>query len=854
MNQFDLATGTLQRAIGVGGVDVENWYLRLAEIYSAHGDADLALANVESAKKIDSSDLPLRVQAEALREAARFDDSIAVWQQALKLHKDCESYWGLGVTYESQMRYAEAIPMLQQAVSMGGDCSGAAEELVRALAYDGRETEAVANLEKLFDTDPKPDIDYWILADAYGVLGKPERAPLRARPRSWWQHLCRQPGGRGVGATLGVAQDVLEINPSSGTVTVFIKDSGTPTGNGFSSYPGPEAKYLQFIQNCTGATNAFVEVCKSSSITDPVTGDFTFTSPGFTGLPNSSVTVPVGACSPPIPVSATAPSSTITITETAQPNVGVNAITATGYDPVSLQNENRLDPSNPPSLANGTASVVVVPGDVSTQTIVDFTNFAVPHGVLEVCKYAAQGTSVSGVFQFTVSGSVYSSASNALSVPVGACSGPVLVHAGAVTVTELPTAGSQLVEVQTNPLDSLASVNVPGGSAVVTVLAGDVSTETVVSFTNSPAAAQLKICKIGSTGVATGQYFNITANGVTYPVPAGPASQGGSCVFAGTFPVGVQVMLTETPSPTAAYKLINITVNPPEANSTAPDLANGTVTVTTSPSFTEVTFTNIAPTTVNTGQLKICKIAGAQSLAGLMFEFNVVVAGSNQTYPSVFVPAGPGPGGYCVVDASTFPISTAVTVTEASLPGTTVTSIAVTPTVGGPCAPASPNCEVVTISSGITEVDFTNNTTSTTPGPIITTSLPTGLLSTAYAGTAVATGGRPPYSWTATGLPPGLSINPSTGAISGTPTTVVTTTVTFTVTDSSTPSLVARASSTLTIIAPLTITTTSLSNGVAGTPYSQTLTAIGGTAPYTWQLTAGTLPAGLTLNPSLHAA
>jgi hypothetical protein len=44
----------------------------------------------------------------------------------------------------------------------------------------------------------------------------------------------------------------------------------------------------------------------------------------------------------------------------------------------------------------------------------------------------------------------------------------------------------------------------------------------------------------------------------------------------------------------------------------------------------------------------------------------------------------------------------------------------------------------------------------------------------------------------------------------------------------------------------LNIDTTSLPGGTVGVPYSQTLTASGGTSPYTWSLASGTLPAGLT--------
>jgi len=52
--------------------------------------------------------------------------------------------------------------------------------------------------------------------------------------------------------------------------------------------------------------------------------------------------------------------------------------------------------------------------------------------------------------------------------------------------------------------------------------------------------------------------------------------------------------------------------------------------------------------------------------------------------------------------------------------------------------------------------------------------------------TLTATGGTPPYTWSATGLPPGLSIS-SGGVISGTPTTAGTYSVTATATDSASP-------------------------------------------------------------------
>ena len=56
------------------------------------------------------------------------------------------------------------------------------------------------------------------------------------------------------------------------------------------------------------------------------------------------------------------------------------------------------------------------------------------------------------------------------------------------------------------------------------------------------------------------------------------------------------------------------------------------------------------------------------------------------------------------------------------------------------------------------------------------------------------------------------------------------------------------------VAAGLAITTTSLPDGVVGSPYPNTaLAASGGTTPYSWQITAGTLPAGLNLNTSTGA-
>jgi len=53
--------------------------------------------------------------------------------------------------------------------------------------------------------------------------------------------------------------------------------------------------------------------------------------------------------------------------------------------------------------------------------------------------------------------------------------------------------------------------------------------------------------------------------------------------------------------------------------------------------------------------------------------------------------------------------------------------------------------------------------------------------------TFTAIGGVPPYTWSASGLPAGLDVDPSSGQITGTPTTAGSYTFTITVTDAASP-------------------------------------------------------------------
>jgi hypothetical protein len=139
--------------------------------------------------------------------------------------------------------------------------------------------------------------------------------------------------------------------------------------------------------------------------------------------------------------------------------------------------------------------------------------------------------------------------------------------------------------------------------------------------------------------------------------------------------------------------------------------------------------------------------------------------------------------------------------------------------------------------------------------PVITLSpatLASGIVGTAYSRTITGAGGTGPYVFTITAgtLPSGLTLT-TAGVLSGTPTTAGTSPVTIRGTDAN--GCFASVVYSI-VIAPaavcpvITLSPATLPNGMVGTPYTQPITASGGTAPYTFAVTTGTLPAGLTLS------
>jgi hypothetical protein len=154
-------------------------------------------------------------------------------------------------------------------------------------------------------------------------------------------------------------------------------------------------------------------------------------------------------------------------------------------------------------------------------------------------------------------------------------------------------------------------------------------------------------------------------------------------------------------------------------------------------------------------------------------------------------------------------------------------------------------------------------TIAVAPSSGLPTVLPAGVVGSVYGTQTIsASGGHGPYTFAVTigVLPGGLGLTnqqPSSEDISGTPTTPGIFVFTITATDTFTGCTGSQQYTLQIPSAPscpaISLSPTALPVAVLGTPYSQTITAAAipnNTRSYTFSVSSGALPAGLTINPT----
>ncbi|MBI1686132.1 putative Ig domain-containing protein [Caulobacter hibisci] len=223
--------------------------------------------------------------------------------------------------------------------------------------------------------------------------------------------------------------------------------------------------------------------------------------------------------------------------------------------------------------------------------------------------------------------------------------------------------------------------------------------------------------------------------------------------------------------------------------------------------------------------------AGALPTATAFVAYNQAFTASGGAAPRTFgVTAGALPAGLTLSPAGVLSGSATVTGTF---------NFTITPSDGS----AAPGPYVGTPSAYSLVVGAPSMTLS--PATV-----PNGTATVPYTATFTAAGGASPYSYAVTGgaLPSGLTLS-TAGVISGSAAQSATGNFNFTVTATDANGFTVAGAYGLSI-AQVTLVTSSPPSGVAGQAYSQVLSTSGGTGPYTYALTTGALPAGLTLGGS----
>jgi titin len=518
----------------------------------------------------------------------------------------------------------------------------------------------------------------------------------------------------------------------------------------------------------------------------------------------------------------------------------------TYYISIQAGNAAGLSPRSSPRVA---VTPSVDPGAVSAVTAVAGDSQA-------SVSWTAGSTGESAITNYTVwysSGGAYTQFTHAAST------------ATAATVTGLTNGTAYTFEVYavnaqgTGPASSPSNSVTPTGPSITSSPLAD--GEVGVAYDATPAVSGGTAPYTWSLSAGTlpaGLTLNTSTGAVTgTPSASGPASftlevtdaVGGSATQAESFDVSAAITFTSPALPAGEVGV---------AYDFTPAVIGGTGLFTWSVAdgslhagLTLDTSTGTVMGTPMAAGLASFDLVATDTLSGAVAQAESVTIAADPSITSPVLAGGEVGVGYDaspVVSGGTGPFTWSVT--DGSLP-TGLTLDTATGEITGTASTSGPSTFTLVVTDADGQQSTQAESVTITDDPSITSPvLAGGEVGVSYDATPSATSGTGSYAWTVTdgSLPDGLALDPTSGEVSGTPIASGTATFTLVVTD--TDGQQATQGESVTIAADPSITSPVLGGGEVGAPYVATPVVTYGTGPFTWTVTGGSLPAGLTLDPT----
>ncbi|KQY75373.1 hypothetical protein ASD25_12625 [Brevundimonas sp. Root1423] len=648
--------------------------------------------------------------------------------------------------------------------------------------------------------------------------------PAAAQTQAPWYNAWFSPSTVTVGQSTQLGMNIFNNNSSVAMTGLTITSAQLPvglTGSNPTSTCGGTPSYNAGTRriSLSGATLPADGMCNLSlTVTASTTGSYSFTGGivsavaggvTYTGV-TATTSSPLQVLGPPVATSFTY-GSVVAYNEGSNQTTNLNLSFSTTGNPtsyavgsattaqggsVSVNNAGQATYAPPVGFRGGNDSFTWTATNAYGTSSPATTTVTIGNPTLStwVTGSGTRGAALSGV-QINVSDgkAPYSCAA---SVASGALPAGVSINSNC-TITGTPSAsGTFNFTVNVTDSSTGAGPYTAASGTVTLVIAAPTVSLSPASGALPGATAGAAYSQSFTAGAATAPYnYSLTAGALPPGLTLTGGTLSGTPTAVGTFNFTITATDSSTAGSGGPYTVANaysVTVSPPVI-ALSPTLANGTI--------------------------------------GTAYTPTVAASGGTGAY-SYAVTAGALPTGVTLAANGSF----SGTPTGAGTFNFTVTAADAT---AGPGAPYT-GSQAYSVTIGAPTITLSPSLTGATVG-------------VAYNAAITSSGGTAGYAYTITAgsLPAGLSLS-ATGTITGTPTAGGTFNFTATATDSSTgagaPFTGSRGYVLTVAPAVVVVAPTNLPNGAAGTAYSQTLTASGGTGPYSFAVTAGALPPGWTLS------